>query len=124
MDRYAMIALGGALGAIVRYQVTAIVQARMPAAFPWGTFVVNVTGCLAMGMVMTVLSERLTMHPSWRFLVPIGFIGAYTTFSAVEYETFQAVTHGAALIGAANALGSIVAGYAALWLGVVLARSF
>jgi CrcB protein len=124
VDRYAMIALGGALGAIVRYQVTAIVQARMPAAFPWGTFVVNVTGCLAMGMVMTVLSERLTMHPSWRFLVPIGFIGAYTTFSAVEYETFQAVTQGAVLIGAANAIGSILAGYAALWVGVILGRSF
>jgi len=73
VDRYAMIALGGALGAIARYQVTA---------------------------------------------------GAYTTFSAVEFETFQAFTQGAVLIGAANAIGSIVAGYAALWLGVVLPRSF
>jgi len=52
------------------------------------------------------------------------FIGAYTTFSAVEFEMFQAFTQGAVLIGAANAIGSIVAGYAALWLGVVLARSF
>jgi len=124
VDRYAMIALGGALGAIARYQVTAVVQARMPGAFPWGTFVVNITGCLAMGIVMTLLSERMTMHPSWRFLIPVGFIGAYTTFSAVEFETFRAVTEGAVLIGAANAIGSIVAGYAALWLGVVLARSF
>ena len=122
MDRYAMIALGGALGAIVRYQVTAIVQARMPAAFPWGTFVVNVTGCLAMGIVMTLLSERLIIHPSWRYLIPIGFIGAYTTFSTVEFETFRAVTEGAVLVGAANAIGSILAGYVALWLGVVLAR--
>jgi CrcB protein len=124
LERYAMIALGGALGAIARYHVTAVVQARMPAAFPWGTFVVNISGCLAMGIVMTLLSERMTIHPSWRLLIPVGFIGAYTTFSAVEFETFRAVTEGAVLIGAANAIGSIVAGYAALWLGVVLARSF
>lgn len=117
-----MIALGGALGAVARYQVTAMVQARMPAGFPWGTFIVNVTGCLLMGLVMTLLSQRMTIHPSWRFLIPIGFIGAYTTFSAVEFETFQAVTEGAVLIGAANAIGSMVAGYAALWLGVVVAR--
>ena len=122
MDRYAIIALGGALGAVARYQVAAMIQARIPAGFPWGTFVVNVTGCLAMGIVMTLLSERLIVHPNWRFLIPIGFIGAYTTFSTVEFETFRAVTEGAVLIGAANAVGSMVAGYAALWLGVVLAR--
>jgi fluoride exporter len=122
VDRYAMIALGGALGAIARYQLTALVQTRMSPGFPWGTFVVNITGCLAMGIVMTLLSGRLQLHPGWRFLIPIGFIGAYTTFSAVEFDTFQAVTGGAVLIGAANAIGSIVAGYAALWLGVTLAR--
>jgi fluoride exporter len=117
-----MIALGGALGAIARYQVAAMVQARIPAGFPWGTFVVNITGCLAMGAVMTLLSERLVVHPNWRFLIPIGFIGAYTTFSTVEFETFRAVTDGAVLTGAVNAVGSLLAGYAALWLGVILAR--
>jgi CrcB protein len=123
VDRYAMIALGGALGAITRYQVTAVVQARMPAGFPWGTFVVNVTGCLAMGIVMTVMSERMSIHPSWRFLIPIGFIGAYTTFSAVEFDTFQAVNGGAVLAGAANAIGSMIVGYAALWVGVIVGRA-
>jgi len=122
LERYAMIAVGGALGALARYQVAAMVQARIPAGFPWGTFVVNVTGCLAMGVAMTLLSERLVIHPNWRYLIPIGFIGAYTTFSTVEFETFRAVTEGAVLVGALNAVGSIVAGYAALWLGVVLAR--
>ena len=122
MDRYVMIALGGALGALARYQLAAMIQARIPVGFPWGTFVVNITGCLLMGIVVTLLTDRLVVHPNWRFLVPIGFIGAYTTFSTFEYETFRAVTEGAWLVGGLNVLASVVAGYAALWLGVVLSR--
>ncbi len=122
MDRYAMIALGGALGALARYQVAAMIQARIPAGFPWGTFVVNISGCLIMGIAATLLTDRLVVHPNWRFLIPIGFIGAYTTFSTFEYETFRAVTDGAWLVGGLNVLASVVAGYAALWLGVVLTR--
>jgi len=116
-----MIALGGALGAIARYQLGSMVQARMSAGFPWGTFVVNISGCLVMGIVSTVVSDRL-VHPHWRFLIPIGFIGAYTTFSTFEMETFQAVTNGAWLIGGLNIVGSVAAGYGALWLGVMLTR--
>ena len=122
MDRYAMIAIGGALGALARYELAAMIQARIPAGFPWGTFVVNITGCLIMGIAATVLTDRLVVHPNWRFLIPIGFIGAYTTFSTFEYETFRAVTEGAWMIGALNVVASVVAGYAALWLGVVLSR--
>lgn len=123
MDRYAMIALGGALGALARYEVAAIIQTRIPAGFPWGTFVVNISGCLVMGVATTLLAERLLIHPNWRFLIPIGFIGAYTTFSTFEMETFRAVTEGAWLVGALNVIGSVVAGYIALWLGVLLARA-
>jgi CrcB protein len=122
MDRYVMIALGGAIGAIARYQISSVIQSRMPGGFPWGTFVVNVTGCLAMGVAVTLLSNRPTAHPNWLFLVPIGFIGAYTTFSAVELDVFRAVTGGAVMMGIANAVGSLIVGYAALWLGVVLAK--
>jgi CrcB protein len=118
-----MIAVGGALGALARYQLAAMIQARIPAGFPWGTFVVNVSGCLIMGIAATLLTDRLVVHPNWRFLIPIGFIGAYTTFSTFEYETFRAVSDGAWLIGGVNVLASVVAGYAALWLGVVLSRA-
>jgi fluoride exporter len=122
MDRYVMIAVGGALGALARYQLAALVQARVTAGFPWGTFVVNISGCLVMGVAATLLTDRLVVHPNWRFLIPIGFIGAYTTFSTFEYETFRAVSEGGWFIGAANVVGSVVAGYVALWLGVVLTR--
>src|SRR5689334_16883069 len=122
MDRYLMIALGGAAGAIARYQVAAVIQARIPAGFPLGTLVVNITGCLVMGIAMTLLTERLVVHPNWRYLIPIGFIGAYTTFSTFEYETFQAVAEGSFLIGIGNIVASVVAGYVALWVGVAAAR--
>jgi len=75
-----------------------------------------------MGVATTLLTDRLVVHPNWRFLIPIGFIGAYTTLSTLEMETFRAVTEGDWLIGGLNVVGSVVAGYAAVWLGVVLAR--
>jgi len=118
-----MIALGGALGALARYEVAALIQARIPAGFPWGTFVVNISGCLVMGIAATLLTDKLVVHPNWRFLIPIGFIGAYTTFSTFEFETFRAITEGGWLIAGANVVGSVVAGYAALWIGVMLARA-
>src|SRR5580765_3252501 len=118
-----MIALGGALGALARYQLAAMIQTRIPVGFPWRTFAVNITGCLIMGIAATLLTDRLVVHPNWRFLIPIGLIGAYTTFSTFEYETFRAVSDGAWLVGGLNVLTSVVAGYAALWLGVVLTRA-
>jgi CrcB protein len=123
LSRYAMIALGGALGAIARYQLAAVIQDRVPVGFPYGTFVVNVTGCFVMGVVTVLLTERLVAHPNWRFLVPIGFVGAYTTFSTFELETFMAVSDHAWLIAGANVIGSVVAGYLALWAGFVAARA-
>lgn len=117
-----MIAIGGALGAIARYEVAAMIQARIPAGYPWGTFVVNVSGCLVMGVATTLLTERLVVNPAWRFLVPVGFIGVYTTFSTFELEAFRANTEGAWLIGGVYVVGSVVAGYLALWAGVVAAR--
>jgi fluoride exporter len=117
-----MIAIGGALGAIARYQVAAVVQARVPVGFPYGTFVVNVSGCLIMGFATALLTERLMVHPNWLFLIPIGFIGAYTTFSTFELETFRAVTDGSWPIAGAYVAGSVVAGYVALWAGFIAAR--
>jgi len=118
-----MIGLGGALGAIARYQLAALVEGRVPVGFPWGTFIVNISGCLVMGIVTTLLAERLVVHPNWRFLVPIGFIGAYTTFSTFELETCRAVMEGDWFTGGLNVVASVLAGYLALWIGVMLTRA-
>ncbi|MGE5245882.1 MAG: fluoride efflux transporter CrcB [Betaproteobacteria bacterium] len=124
MSRYAMIALGGALGSLARYQIAAVIQSRVPAGFPYGTFVVNVSGCFIMGLATALLTERLVVHPNWRFLVPIGFVGAYTTFSTFELETFRAASEGAWLVAGANVTASVVVGYVALWAGFLVARLF
>ncbi len=122
MSRYLMIALGGALGSLARYGVALWVQQRVGGAFPSGTFLVNVSGCLIMGVVMTLLTEGGAFDPNWRFLVPIGFIGAYTTFSTFEMETFRAVEEGGLLIALSNIVFSVIVGFLALWLGVVATR--
>ena len=76
-----------------------------------------------MGIVTVLLTDRLVVHPNWRFLIPIGFIGAYTTFSTFELETFLAVSEQAWFTAVANVAVSVVAGYLALWAGVVAARA-
>jgi CrcB protein len=118
-----MLAIGGALGAIARYQVATVIQQRLTVGFPYGTFVVNISGCFIMGLATIVLTERLVVHPNWRFLVPIGFVGAYTTFSTFELETFMAVSEQAWLTALANVVASVIAGYVALWAGIVAGRA-
>jgi fluoride exporter len=123
LDRYAMIGIGGALGAIARYQLAAMIQSRIPAGFPWGTFVVNVSGCFAMGVVTTLLSERMVVHPNWRYLVPIGFIGAYTTFSTWMLESWRLVEDGAWQLAAINIVGSVALGLVAVVAGLAVGRA-
>jgi len=120
--RYVIIAIGGALGALSRYALGGVVQNWSGPRFPYGTLVVNVSGCLMMGVVMTLLTERPLVHPNWRYLVPVGFIGAYTTFSTFEYETFRAVEQGDWLVALANVVVSVLVGFAALAAGVIGTR--
>jgi fluoride exporter len=115
-----MIALGGALGALARYWVGAFVGSRMGTRFPWGTFVINISACLIIGFTLTYLGRRVELSPVWRYLIPIGFIGAYSTFSTYEWETLSSLRSGAFALAAAYAVGSLVVGLAATWIGAVL----
>jgi CrcB protein len=117
------IALAGALGALARYGLEGAVARRSPGAFPWGTFVVNVTGAFALGFVFTVMAERLEVAPWLRSTLTIGFLGAYTTFSTLSFESYRLAEDGAWALAAANILGSMAAGLAAVYLGVVTGRT-
>ena len=123
MQKYLLIALGGALGSVARYWVGSTVGSRMGVRFPYGTLVVNLTACLVIGFTLTWLGEHMEMDPAWRFLIPVGFIGAYSTFSTYEWETLQTMRSGAFALAALYACGSLVLGLAATWLGAVLAEA-
>jgi CrcB protein len=122
MRTAAAIAIAGALGALARYGLEGFVSRRAPGAFPWGTFVVNISGAFALGFLFTVLTEQLTVAAWLRGAVTIGFLGAYTTFSTLSFETYRLTEDGAIGIAAANALGSLGAGLAAIYVGVVAGR--
>jgi CrcB protein len=121
LQKYLLIAVGGALGSIARYWVGSTVSGRIGARFPYGTFVINITACLIIGFTLTFLSKRADLSPAWRFLIPIGFIGAYSTFSTYEWETLSTLRSGAFFLAALYAVGSLLLGLVAVWGGAVLA---
>jgi fluoride exporter len=121
LQKYFYIALGGALGSIARYWVGSTISGRLGARFPYGTFVINMTACVLIGFVLTFLGRRVELSVAWRYLVPVGFIGAYSTFSTFEWETFSSMRSGAFALTALYAVGSLVLGLAAVWGGSLLA---
>ena len=116
-----MIGLGGFAGAIVRYIVGSYIGERYGMRFPYGTFVINMTGSFLVGFVVAWLSQT-TASTYWRYLIPIGFIGAYTTFSTFEYETLRALQDGQITVGLLNVVLSVVVGFVAVWVGAVLGK--
>ena len=122
MQKYLLIAAGGALGALARYVVGAAIGSRMGTRFPYGTFVINLTACVIIGFSITYLGRRVDLSPAWRYLIPVGFVGAYSTFSTYEWETLVNLRSGAFALAALYALGSLVLGLGATWLGIVLAE--
>ena len=93
---------------------------RFGSRFPLGTLVINVTGSFFIGFLMAVLTERFKPHPNWRLLLVVGFLGGYTTFSSFEYESFRLVRDGSSWLGLLNVAGSVLLGFAAVWLGSAL----
>jgi CrcB protein len=115
------IGLAGALGALSRYGLDGLI-ARRAGAFPWGTFVINVSGSFLLGLAFTLLTERYRVDPWLRSGLTIGLLGAYTTFSTLSLETYRLLEDGAYGLAFANAAGSLAAGLLALYVGVVLGR--
>jgi CrcB protein len=84
---------------------------------------VNITGSFLIGLIVTVMAGKADWDPHWRYLIPIGFIGGYTTFSAFEYETLRSMQDGRMLAASLNVILSVTLGFAAVWLGVIAGRS-
>ena len=121
MSRYLCVLMGGGVGSLTRYLVGRAVTLHFPNTyFAWSTFIINVTGSFLIGLLMTLMVERLRLPHYWQLTLVVGFLGGYTTFSSFEYDAYLSARGGQALITLFYLVGSVVAGYAAVWLGASL----
>lgn len=119
-----LIGVGGFVGAVARYAVDGFVADRTTgSAFPWGTFIINVTGSLLLGVLTGLVIDRAVLPASLRGPVLIGFIGAYTTFSTFMLESWRLIEAGSYGLAAANAIGSVGVGLVAVFVGLVTGRA-
>jgi fluoride exporter len=116
------VALGGALGSVLRYLVTRAASAWWGPHFPFGVLLVNVSGCLAAGVLYVLLVERWALGEEWRGLLMVGVLGGFTTFSAFSVETLRLVEEGAAASALLNVGASVVLCLGACALGAWAAR--
>jgi CrcB protein len=119
----AALSAGAILGANARYLVGVWAVAHWGSAFPWGTFVINVTGSLLLGFYLTLVTERFAGRATTRLFVATGFCGAYTTFSTFSYEAVTLVQRGAIVAALAYVLGSLAVGLLAVRVGILAARA-
>ncbi|MDQ6706642.1 MAG: fluoride efflux transporter CrcB [Acidobacteriota bacterium] len=119
MEKYLVIFAGAGIGGLARFVVATAIMNRFTGRFPLGTFVVNISGCFLIGLIMTILTERLA-HQNWRLFLVVGFLGGYTTFSSFAWEMYISSKTDLGLLALTNAIGSVLAGFVAVWLGALI----
>ena len=119
----AAVALGGAVGSVMRYLVSNWFVARLGPDFPWGTFTINVSGSFLIGIVLQLAAARAGLNPYVRLFLATGILGGYTTFSTFAYESYILGAGNLALQSLSYAAGSVLAGVAAAYLGVTVVRA-
>jgi CrcB protein len=122
MDKWMGLAVAGVLGTLARYGLSGLVQRISGAGFPWGTAVVNLTGCFLFGLLWTLLEGRIQAQPEIRTTVFIGFFGAFTTFSSFVAETASLMRDSQWFYAGANIIGQNVLGIVVLLVGMALGR--
>lgn len=126
MAKILWIALGGALGSLMRYAVAGWGQRLTTTTFPLGTLIVNTLGCLAIGFLAALFAgpEGLRLREEHRLALMVGVLGGFTTFSTYAFETFSKADDRAFGQAAMNLLLSNALGLAAVWIGFRLAEHF
>lgn len=123
MSNLIFIALGGAGGALARYGLFVLVHGEEPVRFPWATLGVNALGSFAIGIAYVLIVERGMLHPDWRHIAMIGFLGAFTTFSTFSLEALALFESGRSLLALAYVAVSVLTCLLAVWCGVTLVRA-
>ena len=122
MTQMIFIALGGALGALMRYWFSTGAHLLLGKGFPYGTLLVNVTGSFLIGAIYVFMVERQELPPEWRSFLVVGLLGAFTTFSTFSFETIALFELGNANKAFMNIFISVFSCLAVCWLGMTLAR--
>jgi fluoride exporter len=119
----AAVAGGGAIGSVLRFLVGTWFLQRLGPGFPWGTFAINVSGSLLIGVVLQLAQTRIGLGPYARAFIATGILGGYTTFSAFAYETYLLSRDAFSAQSLWYGFGSVLAGVAAAYAGIVLTRA-
>lgn len=119
-----LIAVFGAIGTLARYGLQGVVQIRTGGTFPYGTLLINLTGCFLLGLIGQFTLNRLVISPEWRLAISVGFFGGYTTFSSFGWETAKMLEDGEWLPATAYVAASVLAGVVLSVAGIRLANRF
>jgi fluoride exporter len=119
-----LIAIFGAVGTLARYFLQGIVQVRAGSAFPYGTLLINLTGCFFLGLIGQFSMNRMVLPAEWRLAITVGFFGGYTTFSSFGWETAKMLEEGEWLRASAYVGASVMAGLLLSVAGIHLANRF
>jgi CrcB protein len=122
MKHLLFVALGGALGAMGRYGVANLMARHMAGHFPWGTLAVNLIGSFFIGVIYVLIVEKMILHPDWRSVIIVGFLGAFTTFSTFSLEIVNLLQNGQGLIASGYVASSVVLCALVAWAGIALTR--
>ena len=117
------VALGGALGSLLRYFVAGAIQSAAWPGFPWGIFVVNISGGLVMGLIVELGALKLQISPEMRAFLTVGILGGYTTFSTFSLDSVLLIQRGAYVSAASYILGSTALSILALFAGLWVVRA-
>ena len=123
MDRtLILVGIGGLAGSILRYLITLFFARQAGSAFPYGTLVVNLTGCFLIGLIFALSEKGDVLSPEWRILLTTGFCGGFTTFSTFSYESIRLMQDGEVLFVSLYVGISVIVGLLATWLGMLIIR--
>lgn len=121
LNQLALIMVFGALGTLSRYSLGMFSSRFFDDSFPFGTLIINVSGCLVFGFIMQLSAATEFIPRGFRVAATVGFLGAFTTFSTFGFETYQLIRDGAMGRALVNGTANLLSGLFAVWLGVVLA---